>query len=182
MLCLCDTDKPTNMKSLKITCALVLLVSFTFIACEDEPLTGTFTDEINVENDDEIVDEVLEPFYAKVDGNEFIEQTLEAYIFNNKLFVRAYNASGSAIIIGMSETVSESTFDFNTAEYTATYENVSNDGTSIFTTADSGSVTIVTHNVDDKLIEGTFSFVATPGASASPQYTITEGQFSVSYQ
>lgn len=34
------------MKPLKITYLLVILASFAFISCENEPLTGTFTDEI----------------------------------------------------------------------------------------------------------------------------------------
>jgi len=36
------------MKSIKITFLLALLASFTFISCENEPLTGTFTDETGV--------------------------------------------------------------------------------------------------------------------------------------
>lgn len=171
------------MKSLKFTYLLVILTSVAFISCENEPLTGTFTDEIIVdgEGDGDVDTEVSEPFFAKVDGNEFVESTLEAYIFNNKLFVRAYDASNSAIIIGMPEDVSESSFDFNGSDYTATYEDA-NTAPNTFTLADSGSVTIVTHNTDDKIIEGIFNFASTPGSSASPQYNITEGVFSVSYQ
>lgn len=168
------------MKFLKFTYLLLLLTSFTFMSCEDEPLTGTFTDEIAVDEDGDGDIEIVEPFFAKVDGEEFIEETLEAYVFNGKLYVRAYDAADNAIIIGLPEDVSETSSDFNGAEYTATFEDTTTTPNT-FTTADTGSVTIVTHNVDDKLIEGTFNFVSTPGASASPQYTISEGSFSVNY-
>lgn len=170
------------MKSLKFTYLLVFLTSVAFLSCENEPLTGTFTDEILVdsEGDGNGGTDVSEPFYAKVNGNEFVETTLEAYVFNGKIFVRAYDASGSAIIIGMPDTVSESSFDFNGSEYTATYEDA-NTPPNVFTIADSGEVTIVTHNVDDNIIEGVFNFVSTPGSGISPQYNITEGVFSVSY-
>lgn len=171
------------MRSLKFTYLLIILASFVFISCENEPLKGTFTDEIGVDNegDGDSNTGVSEPFFAKVDGDEFIETTLEAYVFNNKLFIRAYDANNSAFIIGLPEDVTESSFDFNGADYTATYED-SSSSPSVFTIADSGNVTVVTHNVTDKVIEGVFSFVSTPGSSTTPQYVISEGEFSVSYQ
>ena len=168
------------MKFMKFTYLLLILASFTFISCEDEPLTGTFTDEVAVDTDTDGEVVIAEPFYAKVDGEEFVETVLEAYVFNGKLYVRAYDAADNAIIIGLPEDVSETNSDFNGTEYTATFEDATTTPNT-FTTADTGSVTIVTHNVDDKLIEGTFNFVSTPGASASPQYTISEGSFSVNY-
>lgn len=170
------------MKSIKFTCLLLILTSFTFISCEDEPLTGTFTDEIIVDGEGDGDTEVIisEPFYAKVAGVEFVETTLEAYVFNSKIYVRAYDANNNAIIIGMPEAISVNSFEFNGGEYTATYED-SSTTPNTFTIADSGNLTIVTHDVDLRLVEGTFNFVATPGSSTSPQYTITEGSFSVNY-
>jgi len=171
------------MKPFKFTFLLVLLASFTFISCDNEPLTGTFTDESGTESGtgsgsgNEVI---LQPFFAEIDLVEFSETSLEAIIFNNKLWVRAVDADTNKITIGMPEDVAVGTFDIDQTDYTGVFEdNLAPD--TYFTRANSGSITILTHDTVAKTITGTFNFIATPTGVVAPQFQITDGEFNVSY-
>jgi len=175
--------KKTTMKPIKFTFILALLASFTFISCDNEPLTGTFTDESGVPADGTGTNGettvALKPFFAKVEGNEFSEELLEAFILNDKLWVRGTDAQTNKVTIGFPVDIAEGTFEIDAATYTGVFaDNV----TPIFLArADSGLITIAAHDTTAKTISGSFSFIATPSGSTTPQYDITEGEFNVSY-
>ena len=113
------------MKPIKFIFTLALLASFTFISCDNEPLTGTFTDESGVPGDGTDTGGetaiVLKPFFANVEGNEFLEIDLEAFILNNKLWVRGTDAETNKITIGLPVDVVAGTFDIDPTNYTGVF-------------------------------------------------------------
>jgi len=173
------------MKAFKFTFILALMASITLVSCDNEPLTGTFIDESGVPDGTDGgtgggSEEVVAPFFAKVDGNEFSEDLIEAYIFNNKLWIRGTDATTSKITLGLPEDIGEGEFQFDATTFTGIFEeNVAPD--TFFTRADSGTITIIAHDTTAKTISGKFNFVSTPTGSTSPLYNITEGEFNVSY-
>lgn len=172
------------MKPFKFTFFLAILASFAFVSCENEPLTGTFTDESGTESQvgtdtgsgNEVV---LQPFFAKLDGIEFSETSVEVTLFNNKLWIGAIDADTNKLTIGMPEDVSVGIFDIDPTNYTAIFED--NLAPTYFTRANSGSITIVTHDTINKTITGKFNYIATPTGVTIPEFKITEGEFNVSY-
>ena len=182
---MCDIEKKTYMKAFKFTFILALMASITLVSCDNEPLTGTFIDESGVPigtvgGDGDGSVEVVEPFFAEVDTVEFSETLLEAYIFNNRLWIRGTDAATSKITLGLPVDVSAGDYTIDAATYTGIYEeNVAPD--TYFTRADSGTITILAHDTVAKTISGKFNFISTPTASANPVYNITVGEFNVSY-
>lgn len=182
---MCDIEKKTYMKAFKFTFILALVASITLVSCDNEPLTGTFIDESGVPvgtdggNGDGSV-EVVVPFFAKVEGVDFSETLLEAYVFNNKLWVRGTDAATSKITLGFPVDVSAGDFAIDANTYTGIFEeNVAPD--TYFTRADSGTITIIAHDTDANTISGKFNFISTPTGSTNPMYNITVGEFNVSY-
>jgi len=171
------------MKSIKSTFILAILAGFTLVSCDDEPLTGTFIDETGIPagttDTGGGTTVTLKPFFAKVEGTEFSETTLEAFILNNKLWVKGTDAETNKLTIGLPVDVVAGTFDIDPTDYTGTFAD--NVAPIFLARADSGSITITAHDTTAKTISGSFNFIATPGGSTSPQYDITEGEFNVSY-
>ena len=182
---MCDIEKKTYMKAFKFTFILALMVSIALVSCDDEPLTGTFIDESGVPDGTDGgtgggSEEVIAPFFAKVEGVEFSETELEAYIFNNKLWVRGTDAATSKITLGLPVDIAVGDFTIDQTTYTGIFEeNVAPD--TYFTRADSGTITIIAHDTTAKTISGKFNFISTPTGNTSPLYNITEGEFNVSY-
>ena len=171
------------MKSIKSTFLLAILASFTFISCDDEPLTGTFTDESGVPADGTDTGGetaiALKPFFANVEGDEFLEINLEAFILNDKLWVRGTDAETNKLTIGFPVDVAAGSFEIDPVSYIGIFaDNVS---PTFLARANSGTITITAHDTTAKTISGSFNFIATPSGSASPQYDITDGEFNVNY-
>lgn len=169
------------MKALKFTYLLVLLTSFTFLSCENEPLTGTFTDEIG----DGDTSSNNGGFYAKVDGvefeEEFVSSALESSTSPGTITLLAVRNATEFININFPADVTPGDYDFNSfgdisAQYTLSQTVTGYLG--------EGTLTITSHNTTTGRVIGTFSYVAiqfipTPGAPAS--FDITEGAFDVTY-
>ena len=166
------------MKSIKLTFLLAIIASFTFISCENEPLTGTFADETGTIGGDG-AGVFTASFYAKVDGVEFVDVYLEGSTFNNRIFVSAYDINNNEMSIGVPDDITEGTNAIDGVDYTARYDQ---NAASIFTGADSGSITIISNDTTAKVLTGSFAFKSTPTSIATPEFNVTEGVFSVSYE
>lgn len=169
------------MKSLKFTYLLFILASFVFISCENEPLTGTFTDEIG----DGDTSSENGGFYAKVDGVEFQEEyvtsALETSTTPGTITLLAVRNASELININFPADIVPGDYDFNSfGDISAQY--ALNQTTTGY--LGEGTLTITSHNSATGKIVGTFSYVAiqlipVPGTPAS--FNITEGSFDVTY-
>lgn len=160
------------MRVIKTT-LFILFTCLALTSCDNEPLEGTFTDEIGTGGTGGNTS-----FFAKVDGAEFDEQTIIATEATGILGIIASKTDGASITIQLPSDVTAATYDFTTVGYNATYKQ---NGATDTTLADSGSITITSHDTAARTIVGTFNFVSTPVASTTPEHTITDGSFSVSY-
>jgi hypothetical protein len=179
------------MNSIKpILLLLIATVVFTFVSCDNEPLTGDFIDESGIptdsnentdDNNDGNSNIEVAPFYANVDGVEFTETSLQSYLLNEKLWVRGTDAELNKITLGFPTEIAVGTFEI--VPDADTYEGIfSDNANNVLARADTGSITIITHDTTAKTISGTFNFTATPSSSTTPKYEVTEGEFNVSYQ
>lgn len=121
-------------------------------------------------------DDGADTFYAKVNGVEFVDTDILAVTVNEFIGIGAKNDEFESISVGINESLVEGTYtitgNISTDVVQATY---SLDDTTSYT-ATSGTVTITSKTADR--IVGTFSFTTSGGGVT---YTITEGQFDVSY-
>jgi len=175
------------MKPFKFTFLLVLLASFTFISCDNEPLTGTFTDESGTGTDSTTgtgTGNSTSSFFAKIDGVEFTEDTV---------YVNMMNLGGSTILtISAAKNNYQSiglTFPSDIAAGTYTlssfgdYRGQYNHSQTAMGFGGAGTVTITTHNTSEKKMVGTFSFEATEIVAQTNlgPFDISEGSFDITY-
>lgn len=169
------------MKSLKFTYFLAILASFALLSCENEPLTGTFSDEIGGEGSSNNSG----GFYAKVDGvefqEEFVSSALETSTTPGTITILAVRNSTEFININFPQGIIIGDHDFDSfGEISAQY--ALNQTTTGY--LGEGVLTIVSHDVVTGRITGKFTYTAnqlfpTPGAPES--FEITEGVFDVTY-
>lgn len=122
-------------------------------------------------------------FTAKVDGVQFEEISLFSNLItpggNDLIVINANKSLTETIGITLESSTTAGEYDFGsfitqtypTAEYTV-------DGATYLA---EGKITITLHDTVARIISGTFSFDASPLTSSSPNFSITEGEFSVSY-
>lgn len=163
------------MKKLKFTFILILLSSICLVSCDNEPLEGTFTDEIGTGDSNS-----NGSFSAKVNGAEYVENSLITTESGGLLLISAVKSDGSVLQISLpSDTVPGDYVISAAGSYLGQYS-IAGDPI-ISTLANSGDLVILTHDTVAKTITGTFSFVATTPGTTTPEYSITEGTFDLSY-
>ncbi len=167
------------MRVIKST-LLLLFTCLAVLSCTNEPLEGTFTDEIGTGGSSGSGGSGSESFFAKVDGVEFVESIISEIEAGGLLSISAVTTSGSAIAIAFPNDITSGTYDVDLVSYVGQYINASVDPP-IVTAADSGSIEITAHDTTARTISGTFTFIATPIGDTTPEYNITEGSFNVSY-
>jgi hypothetical protein len=181
-------SKKYNMNSIKSTFLLLFVVVFTFISCDNEPLTGTFVDESGIPSDSaedtddnsDNTDTAISPFFANVDGVEFSDVEPESYLLNSMLWVRGTDTQLKKITIGLPTDIPAGTYEI--VADNDTYKGIFSDSANnILARANSGSITIIAHDISAKTINGTFNFIATLSGNTASQFEITEGAFNVSY-
>lgn len=141
---------------------------------KEKTITATFE---NVTYSDKVPPTPGKVMTAKVDGATWTASSVYAQNLGiTKMIQIVANASdGSTIGINLTEKVTAGTYSFvSFGDYTAQY----NPTPSTFMMADSGSITITSHDKDAKVIKGTFSFVAKDGSN---QKNITNGSFVAVY-
>ncbi len=163
--------------------------SFTAHSVTGEPkefTNGVFT---NIPYEDSLDSIPTEnTFFAKVDGEEFVEDV----VFGNAISLAGFNSIGisatknSAETIGFSldASITEGTYNFvSIASSPSDTIGLYNASTTETYTAN-GTITITTHDVANKRIVATFEFTAEPatGGGATGTHEITEGAFDIVYQ
>lgn len=134
---------------------------------------------------------VTEPFYVKVNGSEFLEDDILGTVssWSQTLSIEASRNGGAEFVrLKMSKSIAAGTYSFADpdAGFMAAYYD---DGNSIYgAPSGTGSLVIVSNTLPaigtPGEIKGTFSFTASPYSfsTGSDSYTLTEGEFIVTYQ
>ena len=182
--------KIIHMKPFKFTFLLVLLASFMFISCDNEPLTGTFTDEsgtgieVGGTGTGTGNSTTTSSFFAKVDGVEFLEDTVYVNMMNlggsTILTISAAKNNYQSIGLTFPSDIAAGTYTLSSfGDYRAQY----NYSQTAIGFGGAGTVTITTHNTSEKKMVGTFSFIATEIVDQTNlgPFNITEGSFDITY-
>ena len=162
---------------------LLFFTCFAMLSCTNAPLEGNFNDEIGTGDSTgggSGGGASTESFFAKVDGVEFVETMVTKMDFSGSLTISGSTSSSSALAITVPNTITPGSYSIDLTTYKGQYNNADVSPT-VSTVADSGTITISAHDTTAKTIVGTFSFVSSPLMGTTPQYTITDGSFSVSY-
>jgi len=123
--------------------------------------------------------DVNNTFTAKVDGVEFEETLLSGTLINGNIGIVATRDSVDSIGLTFQSDIGPGNYDFAFGSAPFGQYNIFTPTTSNI--AD-GSFAITSHDIPNKRIIGTFSFVAEAfGGGATDSYDITEGSFDITY-
>lgn len=123
-------------------------------------------------------------FSAKVDGQEYIDISLFGSLVsvgsNELILINANRSLTETISLSLKSDISVGEYDFGgfVTQTNPTKVNYYLDG-GIY--QGDGKIIITEHDTINKIISGTFEFIASPITSTTPNFNITEGEFSVSY-
>jgi Family of unknown function (DUF6252) len=117
-------------------------------------------------------------FRVKVAGVNFSYNLLAGIKAFGRINISASQGSAPTVGLSLPDTISVGQYSFNVFDYIGQY----NPSTSVFLAADTGSVTILEHNIVSKRIRGNFHFLAnTVFTHLPPNVPLTEGYFSIKY-
>lgn len=122
-------------------------------------------------------------FSAKIEGKEYVDISLFGSLVSigssELIMISANRSLTETIGISLESDISIGTYSFGSfiSQSYPTGQYSLNGSTYV---AD-GEIIITQHDTANKNISGTFEFVASPITSATPNFNITEGAFSVSY-
>lgn len=145
-----------------------------------EFINGVFTD---VQYATELPNNSENSFFAKVDGEEFVDDTIQATEASipglSSIGIVARKNNGETMSITLDSDISAGNYNFSTFSIPSAQYNLS----STLVNSGDGTLTISQHNISEKFIVGTFAFTTNPapGSTGTQTYDITEGSFSVSY-
>jgi len=120
-------------------------------------------------------------FFAKLDGADFNPTNIMGVKSMGNISLIGRRGSVENIGLTLAEDVTPGTYTLGFGGIPSGMYVHSNTGSDVYG-SDSGTVTITTHDVANKKIVGTFSFVATNPLSPSANYNITNGSFNITYQ
>jgi hypothetical protein len=145
--------------------------------------SGEFT---NIPFETELPNNNENEFFAKVNGDEFVEDSIEAtkatLAGNTNITLTATKNSFETIGITIPFSNSDAgTYNFSSIPSQNVYVAQYNVSQTEFYVASSGSITITSHDTATKKITGTFYFTAQPQVGSTPTFEITEGSFNVTY-
>ncbi len=164
-----DGSGNSIMETIEVSCGNFNSVPYTFL------LSG------------ETTGPVFNDFYAEVNSNEFMENTVtvERVTANGSaiLYIKAISISGKLLRIDIPKDLGEGTFPFEPisdgSKLTALYNN--NNGSESLT-ANPGTITISNFDVVNGVVEATFSFTGTDPFGIDPRVVeVTEGEFKLSF-
>ncbi|PQJ80402.1 DUF6252 family protein [Polaribacter porphyrae] len=122
-------------------------------------------------------------FSAKVDGIEYQEESLFTNLVTvgskELILINANKSLSETISINLESDIDVGEYDFGSFISQTYPTGQYNVGSAIYL-AD-GKIRITSHNKIARLISGTFQFDASPATSSTPNFSITEGSFNVSY-
>lgn len=167
--------------------------ALSFSACKKKgctnPLATNYNAEANKDDGSCILPDptpvITTPFTAKIDGVEFVENALTATIapFTQTLNIEATRTDGRKVRITMPSNITVGTYTFTNPDG-GSQCGYYHDGTSNYgAPTGTGTLQIVSHDTATDEISGIFSFSAQPYAfsSGSATYSVSEGQFKVTY-
>ncbi|WP_026754117.1 DUF6252 family protein [Sediminibacter sp. Hel_I_10] len=141
---------------------------------------------VSCSNDDDSNDDqspITEPFFVKVNGQDFTPLEINATVAGSSILIEAINSQDKDVVIGFSETVeardvlSAGVFGSNgTAIFMPIYDS---DNGGFFAT--NGTLTIASHNRETNEISGRFNFSGPDPDNSSSTINFTEGEFKVTY-
>lgn len=122
-------------------------------------------------------------FTAKVGGIVYEEVSLFTNLISigstELIQISANKSTSETIILTLQSNIAIGEYDFGSF-ITQTYPIGQYNINDVPYVAD-GKITITNHNTSTKFISGTFAFEAAPITGGTPNFSITEGEFSVSY-
>ncbi len=175
------------MKSIKFTFILAIFVGLGLISCENEPLTGNFSDETGIDSGNGSGSGngagsgvFTGSFQVKIDGELWVADNATASIVNGVTNITGFRGnSGEAVIITL-QTDQVGSYQFgpvNGSVNGGAYNPGSGGNASVSDVNTlNGSVTISAIDTANKLISGSFSFNATDFMAGETK-VLTEGVF-----
>lgn len=121
-------------------------------------------------------------FTAKLEGVAFVPTNISGFSNSGRISIIGRKGSIQNISLNLISSVVPGTYDLTDfGDYVGQYvKDATPEGSSF--AAESGTVTIISHNTTTKRIKGTFEYFATSVLLPSENYDITEGTFEVTYQ
>lgn len=122
-------------------------------------------------------------FTVDIDEEPFVPAAINGIIMDSKIRIVASDAQGvESVSLSVPEDIEPGTYEIGSAF--SDYSGMYNQDASTFTTSESGTLTITTHDIGSSFIEGSFNFTST--GLLLPDYTsisfeLTNGEFSVNY-
>lgn len=121
-------------------------------------------------------------FFTKIDGEDFDADFASGFVttFNTTITISGSDGNGKEVTLIFPITATAgSTYTIQSLDFVASYNADEND---VSMANSEGSITITSHDTDDKRVSGTFNFVTEPVmVGSSNGYTFTEGSFNVNY-
>lgn len=123
-------------------------------------------------------------FFAKVDGVEFVEDTVGGSKLTvagvpPTIMISATKNNLQTISISLNADIAVGSYTFTTSDLPLGQYNLSL--TETYISEAGGVLEISTHDVVNKRIVGTFSFTASPFLTGGTNFEITEGSFDITY-
>lgn len=124
-------------------------------------------------------------FFCKIDGTDFNPTFKSGFVepISGVLLLTGENSNGRGLQLFMPTNIQAGTYV--TSDFVSTlqgvqmlYNRVDEDGE--FGFAEEGTLTIISHNVSNRTIKGTFSFEGTILNNSTP-FNVTEGSFELRY-
>lgn len=120
-------------------------------------------------------------FFAKLNGQNFTPTNISAMSMSDRINIIGRKGAVENIALSLKSNVTPGTYNLTMiGDYSGRYtKDMSPLGNFA---SDSGSVTVISHDVANKKIKGTFHFVATLPVLSPDTHNVTDGTFDVTYQ
>ena len=169
---------------------LMLCLCFSFLSCDNEPYEGEFPtiDSVDTNFDDLDIPEDFENyFYAKLDGEEFVDQIIYTVVstdINDSNFLAITGSINNyhSIIIYLPLEITAGTYDYDLESIltipnlNVTYSNFDN---LLESGIGDGSLTVESHDHLNRYIKGNFECVV--NSENGTTHTIEDGDFEIVY-
>jgi len=120
-------------------------------------------------------------FFAKINGVDFITNSISATKFSGKISISGISGSGENISVFCPDNVTAGTYTlgFSTSPYSVQYSPTFTSGG--FISDSSGTLTIINHDTTNKRISGTFISPNLSAFGTTITHNITNGTFNITY-
>jgi hypothetical protein len=118
-------------------------------------------------------------FYTKIDGEDYNPEFVNGFVVvSGNITISGSESNGKNVVLNFPISA-KSSDTFSGLEFIASYD--INDE-QVGGVSSEGSITITSHNADEKRVSGVFNFIVTPLDTGNTNaYVFTEGAFDVTY-